>query len=211
MERGIITEVNIHEDGGATIAYGGWNINVRAEELIGFTPQVGQSIEVGPSVGFPIQYINIDGCVIRDISDEEQAQIREEMIAGFRRKKEEDFAEHGDEWKATVKTLLPVLRKRMERFEREEGDEFWIDMGAYELYAIKAADVLARKAMELHPEDYSAQIEWINWWDSLNSKTHDYDYKYQMEVLPEFGDGHSGNTYGAAVYYAKRAVQDQPC
>ena len=210
MEHGTIEKVELHGNG-AEITYNGWTLFVSDDELTGFTPLVGHSIEVGPSVGRPVQYICIDGTVVRDISDAEQQVLHDIMVQGFRQKKLEDFEAHGDEWKAKVKTLLPVLRARMERFEAEEGDEFWIDMGSYELYAIGAADVLARKAMEERPTGREAQLEWITWWDDFNTEANNYDYKRQMEILPEFGDGHSGNTHGAAVYYARRAIQGLPC
>jgi hypothetical protein len=217
MTIGTISAVDLHDEGGAAITYDGWTLFITEDELIKYievrqsSPQIGQTMETGPGIGYPIQYIRINNILVRNVSDEEQAAKHKAFCDKIRRDKEEDFAAHGDEWKARVQTLLPVLRARMERFEREEGDEFWIDSGAYELYAIGAADVLARKAIELHPEDYSAQIEWIDWWDSINSKTYDYDYKRQMEILPEFGDGHSGNTHSAAVYFAKRAIREQEC
>ena len=210
MESGLITAID-PADGGSAITYNGWTIFIPAEELNGFCPVIGDEVQTGPSLGRPVQYISIAGRVIRNISDDEQAAKHAEMIADFRRKKVEEFAAHGDEWKATAKALYPVLRKRIERFEAESGDEFWIDMGSYELYAIKAADVLARHVMTVYPGKPAKQIEWIEWWDSLNSKKYNYDYKHQMEILPEFGDGHSGNTHGAAVYYAKRAVRNEPC
>lgn len=211
MDSGAITKIDPSDNGMAITYDDGWTLFVSTEELDGFLPVIGDEMVTGPSIGRPIQYIAIAGRIIRNVSDEDQAEKHREMVAGFRRKKVEDFEAHGDEWKATVKTLLPVLRERMERFEAEEGDEFWIDMGEYELYAIKAADVLARHVMSVYPGDEDKQLEWIDWWNSLNSKKYDYDYKHQMAILPEFGDGHSGNTHGAAVYYAKRAVRNQPC
>lgn len=210
MESGAITNIDWHEGGGAALTYeGGWTLFVSAEELNGFAPKLGDLMVTGPSIGYPIQYIAIAGNVLRNISDEEQAEIHKTMVDGFRKKREEDFAEHGDEWKATAAALLPPLSARIKRFEEVNSDEFWIEDGGYELYALQAADALARHAISVYPGDTEKQIEWIEWWDSLNSKAHNYDYKRQMEVLPEFGDGHSGNTHGAAVSFAKRVVRGQ--
>ena len=211
-EFGTITAVEPQDYGGYAITYNnGWTLFVSSKELNGLVPKVHDTIVVGPSIGYPIQYISIDGHVIRDISDEEQAKIRQDMLDGFHRRKLEEFVKHGDEWKETARGLHPLLSRRIKRFEDEQGDTFWIEDGGYELYALQAADALARHAMSVYPGDSEKQVEWIDWWNSINSKEHNYDYKRQMEILPEFGDGHSGNTHGAGVAYAKRVVLGKDC
>lgn len=208
-ERGAITGIEWGSDG-AAVTYDGWTLFISSQEFNGLSPKIGDIMVTGPSIGRPIQYIEIDGHVIRDVSDDEQAEKHKEMVAGFRRRRIAEYEEHGDEWKATAQGLLPPLAARIQRFE-DDNVEFWIEDGGYELYALKAADALARHVMSVYPGDTDKQIEWIEWWDSLNSKEHDYDYKRQMAILPEFGDGHSGNTHGAGVFYAKRVVRGDEC
>lgn len=185
----------------------GWSLFVSADELDGFVPEVGDWILTESPVN-QLATIIIEGRVIRRRSPREIDAEHEAFCNKFRLDKLERYIKEGDDLKRRAETLPLPLRLRMARFAAAGGVDFWIDDAPYEMYALEGAAALLRKVEELGLiesvdgpfEGADAAVEWIeNWWN-INSDKHDppYDYKKQMEIVPDFGDGHSGNTAGAA-------------
>lgn len=222
-----ITEVDFYDDGGCAITRGvpGWGtFGIGADELNGFKPQVGDIVIVYTQGFSSIRGIVIDGRVLRYTTPAQAEADHEQWKKNWRLEKLERYVAEGDDLKARAAALPLPLRERMERFAKEGGVEFWIESADYEMYALEGAAALIRKVHELgfihsshtnfgvaegENDDIEGAVKWIkDWWD-INSEKHGYDYKRQMELVPDFGDGHSGNTAGAAYALAVRILEGE--
>ena len=210
VEISTIRAVDIDDDGDARITKtDGWSLFIHADELDGFQPREGDWILTEQPVN-NIATIIIEGRVLRHKTKRQIQNDHKAFSDSYHRKKLERYINEGDNLKTRAESLPLALRNRMRRFADEGGVDFWVDDAPYEMYALEGAAALLRKVHELslinstdHPEngpDVEGAVKWINdWWD-INSDKHDppYDYKKQMEIVPDFGDEHSGNTAGAA-------------
>lgn len=131
---------------------------------------------------------------------------------------------------ADYEALPQVFRDRIDRF-RTNNPTFRQDYESYELFVCKEAVVLAEKAREaVSSGEYDDEVEafwadpgklrlagyettpdspelrWLFWAVALNSKAYDYDYEREKAVTG-ISDGHSGNTYGAAVSLARLYIE----
>jgi hypothetical protein len=166
----------------------GMSLMIDKWELDGFVPQVGDTLVLTTrNLSFVLGII-IEGRVIRRKNEAQFQKEHQQMIDGFRLRRLEDYVKNGDKLKARVERLLPPLRDRMHRFAKENGTEFWIEDAGYEMAALEGANALLVKTEALGTED---AIQWINdWWD--------LDYKKQLELVPDFGEDHSGFTASSA-------------
>lgn len=209
-EYGYVEKVNVESDGGFSVQKSdGWSLFVSAEEAAatGYVPKVGDDIDV-TMYGFnDIAGIKIAGYTFRENSVADMERKRTEWLVAYEAKKELAYQENVEKWREAVKALHPTFQKRIARFEAEKGmKEFWKESGSYELYTLQGAQALINKATSEFPDNVEMQVAWVDWWWSLNTKEHNYNYKMQMAECPEFGDGHSGNTAGAATAYAKAVL-----
>lgn len=162
---------------------------------------------------------------------------REQFLLNLKVERLTTFLKNKEAWRALVAELSAPFRARMQRFIDEKGfDEFFKEDGGYELFAVSQANVLYAAALnpELgeklrendvaypdNPNDSShnwtsGTLDWENtsenrlicWW-ALNSKLNDYNYELQKELIPDWEDGHSGNTAGAAYMMARRVLAGQ--
>lgn len=215
-----ITDVDFYEDGGCAITRGepGWGtFGISAVELNGFKPQVGDIVVVYTQGFSSIRGISIDGRVFRYTTPAQAQAEHEQWQKNWRLEKLERYIEHGEALKERVKSLHPVLQARMARFAAESGVEFWIDSAPYEMAVLEGAQALLNKTANLFGANWAAEngtdedraevatksIKWIEDWWAINTEEGGYDYKKQMEMVPDFGDGHSGNTAAAAYSIAK--------
>lgn len=208
-----IKSVDLYEEGGCAITRDepGWGtFGLTAAELNGFVPQVGDIVIVYTQGFSSIRGVVIDGHTFRYQTPAAAKEEHEQWKKNWRLEKLERYVKHGEELKARAAALPLPLRERMERFvsQAENEVDFWVDDAPYEMAALSGSAALLRKVQELEfisDVDYPSEgsdtegaVKWIeDWWD-INSEKHGYDYKRQMEIVPDFGDGHSGNTAGAA-------------
>lgn len=185
---------------------GGTTFGLSEDELDGFVPQPGDVCVLTTKNYSMVMGVIIEGRVLRRKTLAQANRERQQMLDGFRLERLEAYVKDGDELKRRVEKLHPRLRARMYRFAAESGVEFWIEDASYEMYALEGANVLLNKVNSLGLTGDNA-VEWIKEWASLNTAEHNYDYAKQMEMVPDFGDGHSGNTYGAAVGIAKAVLE----
>lgn len=208
-----ISKVEFSANGSCTIdRETGWGTFIlTADELDGFVPQVGDAIVVMTTNMSFVRGVIIENRVLRYHTKAQTEAAHKQMTDGFRLEKLERYVKDGDALKARVKNLHPRLRARMYRFAAEDGEEFWIDSATYEMYALEGANALINKVTELFPlhTDTDQRVQWIEDWWNMNTKEGGYDYKGQMALLPEFGDGHSGNTAGAAYGLALRVLKGE--
>ena len=212
-----IKSVDFYEEGGCAITRGepGWGtFGLTAKELNGFEPQAGDVVVIYTQNLSLIRGVVIDGHVLRYQTPAEAKAAHEEWQKERRLKQLENYVAHGDALKARAEALPIPLRDRMRRFSEESGIEFWIDSAGYEMAVMDGAAALLKKVQELgfiadvnYPShegnDVDGALAWIEEWWSLNTEKHGYDYKKQMEIVPDFGDGHSGFTASAAMGYAR--------
>ena len=197
-----LSEIDRVDDEGDSFSVrqkGGWSLFISKSECGDFVPAVGDWMLVSYHGFNTIAGIIIEGRVIRSKSTAEIEADHEQWKKNLRLERLERYVTHGEALKERVKNLHPVLQARMARFAAEGGVDFWIESAGYEMACLEGAQALLNKVADLGISD-NAAVKWINdWWD-INSAKHDppYDYKKQMEIVPDFGDGHSGNTAGAA-------------
>lgn len=211
-----ITEVEWYNEGGCAITRGepGWGtFHLDSDEVSQYKPQVGD-ISVVYTQGFSmIRGVVIDGHVLRYTTPAQAEAEHEQWKKNLRLRRLEEYVANGDNLKARANSLHPTLASRMKRFDRDNGVEFWIQDAPYEMAVMEGAQALLDKVEELgliansHSEfDGSNEeaIRWIKDWWKINSADHNppYDYKKQMELVPHFGEGHSGHTASAAYQFA---------
>ena len=188
----------------------GWTIWVSNEECAGFVPQVGDVMVVYTQGFSRVKGIVIDGNVLRYTTKEQAEVERAEWLNDLERKREEEYQANKDVWQAQVAKLHPTLINRIRRFEFEKGAHaFWTDGGPYEMYAMNGATALINAAEFYHPGDNERQVKFLKDWWSINEASGGYDYKGQLAMVPEFGDGHSGNTAGLSYSFAKAILSGE--
>lgn len=185
----------------------GWTFGLDKDECNGFVPHVNDWILTAEAIN-NIAGVIIEGHVIRYKSAKQVAADHEQFKKDLRLKRLEEYVAGIDDLKARVAKLHPALRARMERFAAEDGIDFWIENASYEMYAVEGTNALLNKVDGVVPDingdgtrvldTTEDKIKWIEDWWALNTKEHDYDYKRQMALVPDFGDGHSGWTASAA-------------
>ena len=169
-----------------------------------------------------IATVIIEGRVLRRKSVKVIEAERKSFSDSYRLRKLEAYVSDGEALKERAANLPKPLAERMERFAQESGVEFWIDSAPYEMFALEGAAALLKKAADevglaYNGFDFASTsngkeqeaIQWIEDWWALNTKEHDYNYKKQMELVPDFGDGHSGNTAGAACALALAVLRGE--
>lgn len=202
IELSEIEKVRDIDSGFEVTQKGGWTLFIGKDECGDFTPRDGDWMLVSYHGFNTIAGIIIEGRVIRAKTTKQIEDDHEQWMKNLRLRRLERYIKHGDALKADAAALATPLRERMERFvaEAENPVDFWIEDAGYELACLKGADALLRKVAALGLDTPEEAIKWIeDWWD-INSDKHDppYDYKKQMEIVPDFGDGHSGFTASAA-------------
>lgn len=189
----------------------GWSMFISKDECDGFVPQVGDWILTEQPVN-NIATVIIEGRVLRHKSPKQIEAEHKVFKDNYRLRRLEAYVSEGEALKERVKNLHPVLQARMARFAAEHGVEFWIDSAPYEMAVLEGAQALLNKTADLFGANWAEEngtdedraevaaksIKWIEDWWTLNTKEGGYDYAKQMELVPDFGDGHSGNTAGMA-------------
>ncbi len=209
-EVGKIEKVDFSDDYHAITFDGGWTLGISNSELDAFRalrdrdPQPGDEMISYGGFGYTIKGIVIDGVVLRYLTRAQVEAERQEWLANYDREKVETYFKMKDIWQETVEGLHPILKARIRRFEKEKGAyEFWKESGGYELVALSGANAILNAAEFYHPGDTDRQIKFVDDWWHINTAKHNYNYPLQKALIPEFGDDHSGNTAGAALYMAR--------
>lgn len=223
VETGNITEVHWQDGGCAIESTASWgHCYISKDELDGFVPQTGDMVVMITSNVSLVHGIIIEHRVIRYTTKKQAEEKHKQMVDGFRLDKLERYVKHGPELKARAEKLPSPLRTRIQRFAAEGGEEFWIEDAPYEMICLEGAAALLKKTAELLPypprrsaisgkfatsEEKKAvdeqRIKWIEeWWDK--------PYNEQQELVPDFGDGHSGFTASAGRGLAIMVLKGEP-
>jgi hypothetical protein len=157
-------------------------------------------------------------------------------IADHQKKQRQDFMDHVSQLDAEYEALPGPLKRRIDRFRDKDPDFRWREE-AYEMAACAEAGRLYRAAMDPEtgvilkankiklPHDMTVS-SWdqpkgrgTTTWedtpenrllaiDAINGAPNNYNYKLMEELFPWIDPGHSGNTWGHAVQFARVLVRD---
>ena len=173
-------------DGWAVEMADGWHIYA-APFIESHTPQAGDTITLwGRGIGYVVRGVAIDDIVYRYESADEY-EVRAKREQGERdAKKRADYEQSKPANDARIDKLPRAFQKRIEGFRERRADFGW-QHEAYELFTCEQAAAFA----EAFPDD-----------DALTA-FHQMSYEQQRAACPAMDDGHSGNTFGAAVHLAR--------
>lgn len=192
----VLDKVVPFEDGtGWEVGYGGWCCIV--PKLVERTlsgadhrevePKVGDTFRVYGSIGRPIEGQVLNGTVIWYRDRDQRAERRRRDQVDAEASKQRRFAIEQVELDMRYARLPEPFRRRLDRF-RSKSPEFRVDSESYESFCLEQAALLA---------EYFGTEEKVREWADIK------DYDEQMAAAPSgWSDGHSGNTYGAAVRFA---------
>jgi len=184
----------------------------------------GVSVHIGPDI-VPVYYKTK-----REMDVEHAA-----WIADHQKKQRQDFVDHVSQLDAEYEKLPGPLKRRIDRFRSEDPDFRWKEE-AYEMAACAEAGRLYKAAMDpatgkilkdagiklgdttISSWDQPKGVGTTDWEDTpenrllaidaINSAPNNYNYKLLEELFPWIDPGHSGNTWGHAVVFARTLVRD---
>ncbi len=156
-------------------------------------PKVGDRLRLYGRFGTPIEGQVLNGTVLWYRDREQRAEYRRRQLADIEAAKQRRFAIEQVALDMRYARLPEPFQRRIDRL-RAENSDFRVDAESYESFCLEQAAVIA---------DHFETEEAIKAWASLNTAEHDYDYaEEQRQAPPGYSDGHSGNTHGAAVFFA---------
>jgi hypothetical protein len=114
--------------------------------------------------------------------DAEHAEWMEQQTA----KKVAEYAQNKDDLQAQYEALDPDLKFRIDRFVENCPEDWWVEFGGYEMFALQMADAIATKAKE--SDDPQGAVEFFR----------ALPYGDQHEILADLVDigASSGNQFG---------------
>jgi hypothetical protein len=194
----------------------------------GVTVRPGDTIRIhGEGFGSPFHGIDINDTEMFWLTPFERFAERIGRLARHDREQRERYAIEKDRLDATYAALSEPMKGRINRFRAAEPD-FRVKSEGYEIFACSQSDAFAARAREAadaregqhevdawfasgefekeHPaqaerpaRELTQAVRWLLWWSKL-------PYERQRELMPAMNDGHSGNTFGAAWFYAIRLL-----
>jgi hypothetical protein len=214
-DEGVIVRVTPHSRGGdwtVQVKQSGWEgtISLTVPNLTGRPdPRVGQTIRIyGGGVG-SFHGIDLGGQEVFWRTPWERFAERVRWLAQHDRDKREAFERERATLDRRVAELPLPLKARIERFRREDP-KFRMDSEAYEMAAVGDAPKIARaiateRGWKL-AEDLAAPGVHE---DEVRAAVEDFraaSYEEQKRRVPDLDEGHSGNTFSAAVMLAYRLL-----
>jgi hypothetical protein len=225
-DEGVLTEATLSEDG-KTWSLGWDSRGCGCPAKDGVEVKVGDTIRIYVDGMSTFHGIDINGVEMFWRTPWERFAERVRWLAAYDREKRERFVREREKLDATYAALSEPMKGRIDRFRGERAD-FRIESEGYEIFACSQADVFAARARVAadaqegthevdawfgdgsfereHPRqaerpasELTPAVRWLLWWSNL-------PYERQRELMPGMDDGHSGNTFGAAWYYAVRLL-----
>ena len=159
-------------------------------------------------------------------------------VEEWHKQQHEEFERDKSLLDAAYEDLPLPLKRRIDRFRAESPDFRWSEEAyemivcaeAGRLYKAALDPEFGRKlkehkikaptesAKKLESYYWTAEEGTLDWedtpenrlwaFDAINSKLNKYNYKLMKEILPEMDEGHSGNTWGHAVMFARILLKD---
>lgn len=157
------------------------------DKRYGVEPKVGDDARIHTKGGpfGVVRGIDLNGNVVFWKSDQQLEKERQDWLDENERKKQQSFKDNKTNMDRRYNNLPGCFQKRIDRF-RANNERFRVDYEDYELFcceeAIKIAEAIGS------PEKVK-EFGGLNW-------------NEQKKLVPDLSNGHSGNTFGAAVHLA---------
>lgn len=178
----LITNVEESESGYSIGTNGAWTIPL--EKKHGIEPKKGQTIKVWGDIGRPIRGIAINGETAFYRTPQQQEEHHRQEVKEMNDEKRAEFEEKREEYDSQYDELPEVFQKRIDRFRSNNPDFRW-KYEPYELFCCQEAVKIA-KAME--------DTDGVQKFNKANHQ--------EKTEMVDLGEGHSGNTMGAATMLA---------
>lgn len=185
------------------------------------SPEVGDKVRLygSSSLGGSHHGWALNGKLVQWKTPWERFAERIQWLADYDRRQREEFAARKAELDAKYETLPSPLKARIDRFRAEEAD-FRVTSEAYEMAAVGDAPKIARALAEQHgwmvdddlrvvpldDESDEARADREGVIQAATKAFYDLPYEEQKRLVPDLDEGHSGNTFGAAVGLAGRVL-----
>jgi hypothetical protein len=207
---GFVTEVTANQQGeGWTVTWrepheekGTWGCFVPLLRDDQPVPEEGSPVRVYGRFGSRIHGIIVNGQCVYYRTPEQRAEHHHRWVENYHREQKERFERERGQLDADYEALPDIFKQRIARFRAEDPDFRW-SSEAYEMFCVTQAAMLADHFRNQTGDPLLA-IEAIREWDKINSARHDppYDWRGQLEAVPGWSDGHSGNTHGGSIALA---------
>ena len=191
----VLDKVRPYKDGG------GWELGFDhlgigcPDDNCKVAPQVGETVKLfGRGFGYTVRGIEIGGRVYRYQTPEEEEEAHRQWVANLRREEQERWEKNKDSLLARVAALPDMFRDRLNGFLEKDPEFATAGMGlGYELFVCEQALEIAK-----HLGSVGAVEAFRN-----------EGCEQQRVLVPTLDDGHSGNTFGMAVAFAKHYLTAQ--
>lgn len=156
-------------------------------------PAIGETARLyGKGLGYPVRGIIIDGRVYSYRTEAEESQRHADWVLGEKRKKQELLEAERGERDARRLALPAVFQERLAGYEKLKPD--W--RAEFEPYELSVCEDAARIAAH-----FGSDLEALE-------RFREQPWKEQSALIPGLFDGHSGNSWGAALGLAGRYMRD---
>lgn len=166
----------------------GWGCGLRGD--LGAEPKVGDHFRTYGRFGRSFHGQALNGKLLWYKSPAEMDADHAAWIAQHKADQAARFERERSQLDADYEALPWVLRKRIDRF-RAANPAFRVEYESYEMFVCTQAVALAEWA-----GTQTDPVAAIDGWKDL-------PYEQQVQSVPVWSDGHSGNTHGCAVVLAK--------
>lgn len=173
---------------------GSWCIETKYGHFAGIpedwngTISKGQTARMyGRGLGFTVRGLAIDGEIVYYRSHEEEQARHAAYVEDEKKKRAIGYESKRSDFDSRVSALPGDLRERIEKFRTRGGDNWRYEFEAYELMVCEDA---AKIAAAFKTDEEIQSFKGMAW-------------EEQKRAVPGLNDGHSGNSFGAAVYLAQ--------
>lgn len=156
-------------------------------DAAGVALRVGSEVRCyGRGFGYPVRGLVIDGVMVFYRTEDQEQARHEQWVADQKAKRIADYEARRSEYDARIAALPETFRTRLHGFAAK-NPEFGPEYLPYELFVCEEAVKIARAC------DTEAEVQ----------RFAGLPYPEQKARVPDLGEGHSGNTFGAACYLAR--------
>lgn len=156
------------------------------EKVPGVEPKKGDTCRYyGKGFGYPVRGVYVNGQKLRYQTEEQLDEEHRQNVEKRKQESRDAFERDKAEIDKRVEALPAVFQRRLDRFRAGNPNFRW-EFEGYELFSCEQAVVFAEA---LKTKEALAEFGKL-------------PYEEQMKLVPAMSDGHSGNTFGAALRLA---------
>lgn len=175
----------------------GWDIcidrngHLFVKKVDGFEPKNGMIMRTyGKGFGYSVRGVDIDNVTHFYRTPEQAEQDHKDWCENHKKEQKERYEKAKNQLEEDYKSLPPEYQKRIDRLRKKDPDTRY-EWESYEMFILKQSAIIASK--------FKTEEEVAEW-----SKS---SWDEQVKKVPELDEGHSGNTFGCAVQFAKRYLK----